>query len=93
MRATDATRLYFDRAADRLDLSESIRKLLLTAKREVSVQIAVELERLVETVKTTIVVAFLEPGDAEIVKILRWVYTAVNRLIEFFNRLVESTLR
>ena len=44
MRATDATRLYFDRAADRLDLSESIRKLLLTAKREVSVQIAVELD-------------------------------------------------
>jgi len=44
MRAIDATRLYFDRAADRLDLSENIRQLLLTAKREVSVQIAIELD-------------------------------------------------
>ena len=42
MRAIDATRLYFDRAADRMDLSENMRQLLLTAKREVSVQIAVE---------------------------------------------------
>jgi glutamate dehydrogenase (NAD(P)+) len=44
MRAIDATRLYFDRAADLMDLSENIRQLLLTAKREVSVQIAVELD-------------------------------------------------
>jgi glutamate dehydrogenase (NAD(P)+) len=44
MRAIDATRLYFDRAADRLDLAESMRQMLLTAKREVSVQIAVELD-------------------------------------------------
>lgn len=44
MRAIDATRLYFDRAADTMDLSENIRQLLLTAKREVSVQIAVELD-------------------------------------------------
>jgi len=44
MRALDATRLYFDRAADRIDLSENMRQLLLTAKREVSVQIAVELD-------------------------------------------------
>ena len=44
MRAIDATRLYFDRAADRMDLSENMRQLLLTAKREVSVQIAVELD-------------------------------------------------
>ena len=41
MRAYDATRLYFDRAADRMDLSENMRRLLLTAKREVTVQIAV----------------------------------------------------
>jgi glutamate dehydrogenase (NAD(P)+) len=44
MRAIDATRLYFDRAADRMDLSENMRQLLLTAKREVSVQIAIELD-------------------------------------------------
>jgi glutamate dehydrogenase (NAD(P)+) len=44
MRAIDATRLYFDRAADRMDLGESMRQLLLTSKREVSVQIAIELD-------------------------------------------------
>src|SRR5690606_5402858 len=44
VRAIDATRLYFDRAADHMDMSESMRELLLTAKREVSVQIAVELD-------------------------------------------------
>jgi len=44
MRAFEATRLYFDRAADRMDLSENMRKLLITPKREVSVQIAVELD-------------------------------------------------
>ena len=44
MRAIDATRLYFDRAADAMDLSEGMRLLLLTAKREVSVQIAVEMD-------------------------------------------------
>ena len=44
MRAIDATRLYFDRAADQMDLSENMRQLLLTAKREVPVQIAVELD-------------------------------------------------
>jgi glutamate dehydrogenase (NAD(P)+) len=42
MRATDATRISFDRAADELDLSESMRQLLLTAKREVQVQIPIE---------------------------------------------------
>ena len=42
MRASDATRIYFDRAADQLDLSESMRRLLLTAKREVQVQIPIE---------------------------------------------------
>lgn len=44
MRASEATRIYFDRAAEELDLSESIRRLLLTAKREVQVQIPVELD-------------------------------------------------
>jgi len=42
--SADATRIYFDRAADRLDLSDAMRRLLLTAKREVQVQIAVELD-------------------------------------------------
>ena len=40
----DATRLYFDRAADRMYLSENMRVLLLAAKREVSVQIVVEMD-------------------------------------------------
>ncbi len=43
-RSIDSTQLYFDRAADRMDLSENMRRLLLTAKREVSVQIAVEMD-------------------------------------------------
>ena len=42
MRASEATRISFDRAADQLDLSESMRRLLLTAKREVQVQIPIE---------------------------------------------------
>ena len=42
MRAHDASRIYFDRAADELDLSDSMRQLLLTAKREVQVQIPIE---------------------------------------------------
>jgi glutamate dehydrogenase (NAD(P)+) len=42
VRATEATRIYFDAAADQLDLSPSMRKLLLTAKREVQVQIPIE---------------------------------------------------
>jgi glutamate dehydrogenase (NAD(P)+) len=42
VRATDAIRIYFDAAADQLDLSPSMRTLLLTAKREVQVQIPIE---------------------------------------------------
>jgi glutamate dehydrogenase (NAD(P)+) len=42
VRATEATRIYFDAAADQLDLSASMRRLLLTAKREVQVQIPIE---------------------------------------------------
>ncbi len=44
MKAYEATRLYFDRAANQLDLSENIRILLLTPKREVQVQIPVEMD-------------------------------------------------
>jgi glutamate dehydrogenase (NAD(P)+) len=42
MRASEATRIYFDRAADQLDLSMNMRRLLLTPKREVQVQIPIE---------------------------------------------------
>ena len=45
MKAFDATRFYFDRAADQMDLSDNIRKLLVTPKREVQVQIAVETDK------------------------------------------------
>ena len=44
MKPYEATRLYFERAADRLELDESMRKLLLTPKREVQVQIPVEMD-------------------------------------------------
>jgi glutamate dehydrogenase (NAD(P)+) len=44
MRSSEATRIYFDRAADQLDLSDNMRRLLLTAKREVQVQISVEMD-------------------------------------------------
>lgn len=44
MKAFEATQLYFDRAAARLQLNENIRKLLLTPKREVQVQIPVEMD-------------------------------------------------
>jgi glutamate dehydrogenase (NAD(P)+) len=44
MKAFEATRLYFERAAEQLELGENVRKLLLTAKREVQVQIAVEMD-------------------------------------------------
>jgi glutamate dehydrogenase (NAD(P)+) len=44
MRAFDATRLYFERAADHIDLTENMRKLLITPLREVQVEIPVELD-------------------------------------------------
>jgi glutamate dehydrogenase (NAD(P)+) len=42
MRTSESSRIYFDRAADLLDLSPSMRRLLLTAKREVQVRIPIE---------------------------------------------------
>ncbi len=42
MKSFDSTRLYFDRAADHIDLTENMRLLLITPKREVQVQVAVE---------------------------------------------------
>lgn len=44
MKAFDATRHYFDRAADQMDLTDNMRRLLLIPKREVTVQIAVEMD-------------------------------------------------
>src|SRR5215470_20417436 len=44
MRAFDATQLYFDRAADHMDLTENMRRLLITPRREVQVEIPVELD-------------------------------------------------
>ena len=44
MRSSEANRIYFDRAADQLDLNENMRQLLLTPRREVQVQIPVELD-------------------------------------------------
>ncbi|MCH8043833.1 MAG: glutamate dehydrogenase [Planctomycetes bacterium] len=42
MRAFDAVGIYFGRAADQMDLTENMRRLLLTPKREVQVQVAIE---------------------------------------------------
>ena len=42
MNPSDAVGIYFRRAADELDLSAAMRELLLTAKREVQVQIPIE---------------------------------------------------
>jgi glutamate dehydrogenase (NAD(P)+) len=44
MKSHAAARLYFDRAADRLELAPAMRQLLLIPKREVQVQIPVEMD-------------------------------------------------
>ncbi len=44
MKSFEAVKHYFNRAADKLELTENMRTLLLTAKREVQVQIAVEMD-------------------------------------------------
>src|ERR1044071_7658437 len=44
MQAHQAVRLYFDRAADQLELSPELRRLLVIPKREVQVQIPVEMD-------------------------------------------------
>ena len=44
MRSSEANRIYFDRAADQLELNENMRQMLLTPQREVQVQIPVELD-------------------------------------------------
>lgn len=42
MKAWEATKIFFDRAADALEMSEQWRTLLLVAKREVRAQVAIE---------------------------------------------------
>ncbi len=44
MKPSEAVNHYFHRAADQLALTENMRTLLLTPKREVQVQIAVEMD-------------------------------------------------
>ena len=42
--ASEATKLYFDEAADKLELNPNVRTLLLTPEREVQVQVPVEMD-------------------------------------------------
>ena len=44
MKSHEAAQLYFDRAADKLDLSPAVRRLMITPKREVQVEIPVEMD-------------------------------------------------
>jgi glutamate dehydrogenase (NAD(P)+) len=44
MKSHEAARLYFDRAADLLGLSPAIRRLLIIPKREVQVQVPIEMD-------------------------------------------------
>lgn len=44
MKQNEAVQLYFDRAADKLGLDDSIRKRLKLARRELTVQVAVEMD-------------------------------------------------
>ncbi len=44
MKSLDSTQLYFNQAADQIELSASMRRLLLSPKREVQVQVAIELD-------------------------------------------------
>ena len=44
LKPNETVQLYFDRAADQLGLDPSMRRLLMTAKREVTVEVPVELD-------------------------------------------------
>lgn len=44
LKQNEAVQLYFDRAADKLELDESIRKRLKLARRELTVQVPVEMD-------------------------------------------------
>ena len=56
-------------------------------------QIAVEFERLVETVQTTIEFILFKPGYAQIIIDLGRVLVAAERLFEFSDSLIELPLR
>ncbi len=44
MKASDATTYFFDKAADQLCLPDWVRKILITSKRELAVQVIVEMD-------------------------------------------------
>ena len=44
MNSLEASLLYFNRAADKLDLADSMRQMLIVPKREVQVQVSIELD-------------------------------------------------
>jgi glutamate dehydrogenase (NAD(P)+) len=44
MRSFEAVKIYFERAADQLDLDRSLRTILVTPRREVQVQIPIEMD-------------------------------------------------
>jgi glutamate dehydrogenase (NAD(P)+) len=44
MRSSEAVKMYFDRAADKLGLTASLRTLLVTSRREVQVQVPIEMD-------------------------------------------------
>ncbi|MEZ6080739.1 MAG: Glu/Leu/Phe/Val dehydrogenase dimerization domain-containing protein [Pirellulaceae bacterium] len=44
MKASDATTYFFNKAADQLCLADWIRKLLVTSRRELAVQVIVEMD-------------------------------------------------
>jgi glutamate dehydrogenase (NAD(P)+) len=44
MKSSEAALAYFNRAADQLDLSESMRRRLIVPKREIQVQVTIELD-------------------------------------------------
>ena len=44
MKPSDSSRMYFNRAADLIDMENSTRKMLLIPKREVQVQIPIEMD-------------------------------------------------
>jgi glutamate dehydrogenase (NAD(P)+) len=44
MDSLEAARFYFNRAADQLELTDSMRRLLMIPKREIQVQVTIELE-------------------------------------------------
>ncbi len=44
MKAFEATKFYFDQAADKLEINSNVRKLLLTPQREIQAQVCIEMD-------------------------------------------------